>query len=362
MLTNLSRLLMMPKPKQGGSRFGGRLFKSAAQSALALTAVAGGLIMSGGTALAFNIDFNSGALLNPTYGARWNPPVDPDPPYGLPYFNPGPNPGPLPGLLANPGPVPAGIVSPFTKQWYDTNFGFASYQQPSEEYFFPTDKQIWFVDNNTLKNPVDPITSGQGGPSRGVGDVEWRWVDANGNGDWRIPPDPHSVDQWHVDVDFNPDYNTTFDQPSTFDYVIRIVDRSVAYPDFVPPPAEGNQYFEDVALTVSAVTPPAAIPSVVDKYIYEAVFRPASNDYTPGKLIKKLSVAGAGQAFYSLFDNQENYDILYIRDDVTPNGSTIDNYQNSYRQAPGPLSVLGAGAAFGFSRKLRARIKASRAA
>ena len=40
-------------------------------------------------------------------------------------------------------------------------------------------------------------------------------------------------------------------------------------------------------------------------------------------------------------------------------GGQLDNYTNTF-QTPGPLSVLGAGAAFGFSRKLRGRIKASR--
>ncbi len=34
-------------------------------------------------------------------------------------------------------------------------------------------------------------------------------------------------------------------------------------------------------------------------------------------------------------------------------------YNNQLRQTPGPLAILGAGTAFGFSRKLRSRIKAS---
>lgn len=42
--------------------------------------------------------------------------------------------------------------------------------------------------------------------------------------------------------------------------------------------------------------------------------------------------------------------------------SSIDNAQNTLRNVPGPLPILGAGAAFGFSRKLRSRIKASRTA
>jgi hypothetical protein len=42
-------------------------------------------------------------------------------------------------------------------------------------------------------------------------------------------------------------------------------------------------------------------------------------------------------------------------------GAGINSFQNTV-QTPGPLSVLGAGAAFRFSRKLRTRVKASRTA
>ena len=61
----------------------------------------------------------------------------------------------------------------------------------------------------------------------------------------------------------------------------------------------------------------------------------------------------------------KGYKELYIIDTaVNPTGSgkLIDSYQNAYTQVPGPLPILGAGAAFGFSRKLRNRIKASRTA
>jgi hypothetical protein len=53
-----------------------------------------------------------------------------------------------------------------------------------------------------------------------------------------------------------------------------------------------------------------------------------------------------------------NYTTLYVKDiySVT-NPGKLDNFSNAF-QTPGPLSVLGAGAAFGFSRKLRGRIKA----
>jgi hypothetical protein len=57
-----------------------------------------------------------------------------------------------------------------------------------------------------------------------------------------------------------------------------------------------------------------------------------------------------------------NYDKIYVRDAyVVGAGGQLDTYTNTF-QTPGPLPILGAGAAFGFSRKLRSRIKAGRTA
>jgi len=51
---------------------------------------------------------------------------------------------------------------------------------------------------------------------------------------------------------------------------------------------------------------------------------------------------------------------LYVKDIWTASpGVTIDNINNNFAQVPGPLPILGIGAAFGFSRKLRKRIKGS---
>jgi hypothetical protein len=59
------------------------------------------------------------------------------------------------------------------------------------------------------------------------------------------------------------------------------------------------------------------------------------------------------------------YSTIYVRDSITLVGGTgavadLDNVTNTFTQTPGPLPILGAGAAFGFSRKLRGRIKAAR--
>jgi hypothetical protein len=57
---------------------------------------------------------------------------------------------------------------------------------------------------------------------------------------------------------------------------------------------------------------------------------------------------------------------LYIKDTwlVSPSGhGDVDNIQNACGQTstlPGPLPLLGAGAAFGFSRRIRSGIKGAR--
>jgi hypothetical protein len=52
-----------------------------------------------------------------------------------------------------------------------------------------------------------------------------------------------------------------------------------------------------------------------------------------------------------------SYSTLYIRETYSVDATGIlDNFGNTF-QTPGPLPILGAGAAFGFSRKLRNRIK-----
>jgi hypothetical protein len=53
---------------------------------------------------------------------------------------------------------------------------------------------------------------------------------------------------------------------------------------------------------------------------------------------------------------------VYVKDTWTVDGGTqLNSISNNFKSAPvpGPLPILGAGMAFGYSRKLRARIKAS---
>jgi hypothetical protein len=72
-----------------------------------------------------------------------------------------------------------------------------------------------------------------------------------------------------------------------------------------------------------------------------------------------LSVTGSG---FVPTVNLPRATTYYFKDTYSANGGAIDNFQNTIRATPGPLPILGAGAVFGFSRKLRGRIKASRTA
>ncbi|MEB3333441.1 MAG: hypothetical protein VKP70_00485 [Cyanobacteriota bacterium] len=169
-------------------------------------------------------------------------------------------------------------------------------------------------------------------PTSGSGDIEFKWIDVNNNGTWYTPSD-EIVDEWHVDVDFNPDLLGT---TSTFEYIISI-NKSVPHID----------WFSDV--TLGSIFGPGGDASVT-KDIFSVV--------NGGKGILLGSILNTGT--FTLTPN--TYDQLYIVDTATSGTTTIDAYQNVYRQVPGPLPILGAGAAFGFSRKLRSRIKGVRTA
>ncbi len=277
---SFSFFLPMSQMKFGVSHIARRLFKSAATSALALSALAGGVILTGGDAKALECKFAGGGFTIP--GCQ----------YGV---------------------------------WYETN--------P-----VPTDKDIWFIS----------------GPTTGSGTVDWYWQDVNQSGTWLIPPDPHSVDQWHVDVNFKPNDLFPADGPSFFSYVV-IIDKGQGGSPHNP----WNPWFEDVSLDSNISQPtPGGVSGVVEKSIWEAVCTPAMgtfNSCSKGKFLGKLTNKG-------ILPLDPGIDKLYIEDLATPNNSTIDNYQNVFRQTPGPLPILGAGAAYGFSRKLRGRIKASRTA
>jgi len=292
---------------------GSLLLKSLASSALAFSALAVSVILSGGAAKALECTFSAGVITGCNYGPQW------------------------PGFAGSPipaGPAPTGPPSP---TWKETNIQFNGIT-----YYYPTDKDLWFLN----------------GPTAGSGKIEWTWEDVNNSGTWLIPPDPHSVDTWTVDVDFNPNLTVQ----SNFEYVV-IIDKGQGGDPHLP----WNHWFEDVQL-ISAITAPTpgGLAGSVTKTIWEAVCTSSIPDgkfdsCVQGDLLGTLTNSGLLSLWKNPALTKGYYDKLYIKDVATPNDSTIDNYQNIYRQVnvPAPIPILGAGAAFGFSRKLRGRIKAS---
>jgi hypothetical protein len=90
--------------------------------------------------------------------------------------------------------------------------------------------------------------------------------------------------------------------------------------------------------------------------VFKEIFGDSS--FSPSALIGSGTSTNGSQVAIPL--SNQTLTTIWVRDTYSASGSTaLDNMSNTFR-TPGPLPVLGAGAAFGFSRKLRARVKAVR--
>jgi hypothetical protein len=125
----------------------------------------------------------------------------------------------------------------------------------------------------------------------------------------------------------------------------------------ISPP--GKPFFDNVDLGVD-VNAIGTYSVSVTKDVYTAL---------GGTLLGSITFTqtGAGSSKTPELDLWPTYELknLYIVDSYTVTGgnAAIDKITNTYNsEVPGPLPILGAGAAFGFSRKLRNRIKAARTA
>lgn len=296
----------MTQTKTGASHIGGRLIRSAAATAFALGAFAAGVMLSEREAKALTCQFTGGVFTVCDYG----------PPFLGPPASPAPD---------QPLPLPP---TDYLGVWLDTN-----YQESGVIYGYPSDKEIKF----------------KTAPTKGSGNVEWSWIDLNGN----MKPDP-LADLWQVDLDFNPavtdaDFGGV---AGVFEYGIRInpLTEHLTIHEFTLDAAilgTGSGYevtkafFKDHALTIPLLCASGSNTLVV-------------NDGSPGKKTCDFSSLPVADRPTEVYVRE-----TYI---VTGSGIALDNAVNGITQTPGPLPILGAGAAFGFSRKLRSRIKASRTA
>ncbi len=160
------------------------------------------------------------------------------------------------------------------------------------------------------------------GPTAGTGDVEFQWQS--------FGPGPFD-DVYSTDIDFNEPGGGDFTNGNgIFKYKLAI-DQSMA----------PNNIFRTVNLQWieqgSGVT--------VSKEVY--------SDSAFTNLIKTLNTDNQTESIASLGLNE-----IWIKDIYNaPATGSIDNISNNYTQVPGPLPLLGAGTAFGFSRRLRRRLK-----
>jgi hypothetical protein len=136
-----------------------------------------------------------------------------------------------------------------------------------------------------------------------------------------------STTPWHADLDFNPD-----DSDGGFlSYKIEATDG----------------VFTRVNL-ISARDLPSGVTKTYGTRLLTDGFT-----VDPSSVIDTLNISSnvsdSGSAYGS---------VLYVNDSWTGPGA-IDNISNEYAQSqvPGPVPVLGAAAAFGFSRRLRQRLK-----
>ena len=114
---------------------------------------------------------------------------------------------------------------------------------------------------------------------------------------------------------------------------------------------------------VASITDPSRVFSAVDLDSDADPFaNPASiltANFTGGTVPITLSSTNGSSSFDDVAGGPQ---ILTVRNEYNGAGA-IDSFENSFKQTstvPGPLPVLGAGVAFGFSRKLRRRINGAR--
>lgn len=141
-----------------------------------------------------------------------------------------------------------------------------------------------------------------------------------------------SPDQAQLDIDFDP--VTPGDTNGEYKYSIMTQDHNI--------------------IQVGLASDPGAIGADYD--IYKFIY--SDSTFSSASLVEVLHIDETSAITLS---NPMNYPKLWIHDTWSTATIGLDNIVNIYK-TPGPLPILGAGAAFGFTRKLRGRIRASRGA
>jgi len=192
----------------------------------------------------------------------------------------------------------------------------------------------WFTFNPVSPGPVQDVTFGD----KLFHFLNFSSPDANGTvsiDSTLLPGDPYKVS---IDFSGSPTFPLV---PGSFSYDVTIL--------------QPQTYFERVDLATS-VTNGALTVVTKSCFLENIVDPPCSRD-----------LLVTGQGVDSLIVPQP-YNKITITDTWTPvAGESItrienDLYQGTLDKTPGPLPLFGAGAAFGFSRRIRSRIKGTRLA
>ena len=175
----------------------------------------------------------------------------------------------------------------------------------------------------TLADKLVSLGNLNWGSKSGTLGFQWTQID---------PPEPDSVgyakDLFALALDFNPDTAGTY--TGQFDYTITI--------------DPTNNYEFATAQLDSIVNGSTPLTTTVTKQIFGFANLVSTN----GSNVTNVPVSGKMLVVENLWD--------------VGSGDVLDSFKDVYTQrqsVPGPLPLLGAGIAFGFSRKLRGRIKAS---
>jgi hypothetical protein len=166
-----------------------------------------------------------------------------------------------------------------------------------------------------------------------------------------IPPPGPQNDTWNIKVNFTPTAFGPNPTSSIFEYKFEI-DQNIS----------DSAFFKQVSLDTSH----GGDGPIASKFVYGSLadFVGDTNLAAPyaGRIAQLTSFDGSSSQFLFPFNT---YKTLWVRDVVTPGANgDITTLNNEFTQGdaslvPGPLPLMGAGMAFGFSRKLRSRIKAS---
>lgn len=180
---------------------------------------------------------------------------------------------------------------------------------------FPGGPPTPICDPGTTATIGDKIFTAISGPTLGVGVI-----------DLDVTPVPnHKSGLYQVDIDFDPLFvnNSSAPVSGIFKYKVDIVNSPL--------------FFDTASLLWAGQN------SSVTKKIYSDAFT---------NLVQTLSINGDEKSIPGALTS------IWVEDTYTVQpGGYLDNVVNGYTQVPGPLPLVGAGAAFTFSRRLRRRTK-----